>query len=272
MPRSIWNGAISFGLVNVPVALYSAVEPKDIQFHQMTKSGHRIRMKRVDEKTGREVEYGDLLKGYELSKGKYVIIERDELAAAAPKQTRTIEIEDFVDLAEIDPIYYESTYYLAPRGSGADKAYALLREAMERADRAGIGRFVLRTKQYLAAVRASDGVLLLNTMYFADEIRASTGLDVPKRVKVGTRELKIAEQLIESLTVDWKPDRYDDTYRAEVLKVIRKKSKGQAITVEEEEEPRAKVVDLVEALQASLDQRRKPRKRAAKKPTKRKAS
>jgi DNA end-binding protein Ku len=272
MPRSIWNGAISFGLVNVPVGLYSAVEPKDIQFHQMTKSGHRIRMKRVDDKTGREVEYGDLLKGYELSKGKYVMIERDDLAAAAPKQTRTIEIEDFVELADIDPIYYESTYYLAPRGSGADKAYALLREAMERTDRAGIGRFVLRTKQYLAAIRASEGVLLLNTMYFADEIRSARGLDVPTRVKVGTRELKIAEQLIQSLTTDWDPSRYDDTYRAEVLKVIRKKSKGQPIAVEKEEEPRAQVVDLVEALKASLDQRTRKPKRPAKKTAKRKAS
>jgi DNA end-binding protein Ku len=272
MPRSIWNGAISFGLVNVPVGLYSAVEPKDIQFHQMTKSGHRIRMKRVDDKTGREVEYSELLKGYELSKGKYVAIDREELAAAAPKQTRTIEIEDFVDLTEIDPIYYESTYYLAPRGSGADKSYALLREAMERSERAGIGRFVLRTKQYLAAIRAADDVLLLNTMYFADEIRDTKGLDVPKRVMVGARELKIADQLIESLTVDWDPERYDDTYRAEVMKVIRRKAKGQPIAVEAEEEPRAKVVDLVEALQASLDAKRKPRKRTAKKAAKRKAS
>jgi DNA end-binding protein Ku len=143
---------------------------------------------------------------------------------------------------------------------------------MERSERAGIGRFVLRTKQYLAAIRAADDVLLLNTMYFADEIRDTKGLDVPKRVKVGARELKIADQLIESLTVDWDPERYDDTYRAEVMKVIRRKAKGQPIAVEAEEEPRAKVVDLVEALQASLDAKRKPRKRTAKKAAKRKAS
>ncbi len=154
MPRAIWNGTISFGLVNVPIGLYSAIEEKQIRFHQMTKSGHRIRQKRVDEKTGKEVDYDALVKGYEKTRGKVVLVEPQELDAAAPEQTRTIDIEDFVELADIDPIYYNSTYYIAPRsGAGADKAYALLREAMRKSGRAAIGRFVMRTKQYLAVIR-----------------------------------------------------------------------------------------------------------------------
>lgn len=273
MPRSIWNGAISFGLVNVPVQLYSAIEQKDIHFHNMTKSGHRVRMKRVDEKTGREVDYSDLYKGYETSRGKYVLIERDDLDAAAPKQTRTIEIEDFVDLAEIDPIYYASTYYVAPgKGGGADKAYALLRDAMARSERAGIGRFVMRNKQYLAAIRTSEHALLLNTLYFADEIRDTKGLAIPTRVKAAPREVKMAEQLIAGLTVDWKPERYKDTYRDDVLKVIRRKAKGKPIEVEEPEEERAPVVDLVEALRASLDKSGKGRRAPAKRTRARRAS
>jgi DNA end-binding protein Ku len=269
MPRAIWSGTISFGLVNVPVGLYSAIEEKTIHFHELTKSGHRVRHKRVDEKTGREVDYDDLVKGYERSRGKMVVIEPEELEAAEPRQTRTIDIEDFVELADIDPIYYNHTYYLAPRnGGGADKAYALLREAMEKSGRAAVGRFVMRTRQYLAVIRPENDVLMLETLYFADEIRDTKALDVPKRVKVGTRELKIAQQLIDSLTTDWDPKRYKDTYRAAVQKIIDKKAKGQTIEVEEPEEQPAQVVDLVEALRASLEQRKRP----ARKSRKRKAS
>jgi DNA end-binding protein Ku len=260
MPRSIWNGAISFGLVNVPVQLFSATESKEVHFHNVSKSGHRIRNKRVDEKTGREVEYKSIVKGYELSKGKTVIIEPEELEVAAPKQTRAIEIEDFVDLAEIDPIYYDATYYLAPKGDAAGKSYALLREAMTRTERVGIGRFVMRTKQYLVAIRPDDDLLVLHTMYFADEIRDPSSLDVPPKLRNTAKELKIAEQLIESQTIAWDPERYGDTYREEVLKIIRKKSKGQEIVVAEPEEQPAQVLDLVEALQKSLDAK-KPKKR-----------
>jgi DNA end-binding protein Ku len=273
MPRSLWNGSISFGLVNVPISLYTAIEPKDIHFHQMTKSGHRIRQKRVDEKTGREVEYGSIVKGYEQSKGRVVVIEPEELDAAAPKQTRTIEIEEFVDLAEIDPIHYNSTYYLAPgKGAGADKGYALLRDVMEKSGRAAIGRFVMRTKQYLVAIRVDRGVLLLHTLYFADEIRDAKGLGIPSRTKAGDREVRIAKQLVDSLTVDWDPKRYTDTYRADVQKIIAKVAKGQKITVEEPDEQPSGVIDLVAALQASLD-KKKPRKAAKKAPArKRRAS
>jgi DNA end-binding protein Ku len=251
MPRSIWNGAISFGLVNVPVQLFSAAESQDVHFHQFTKSGQRVRNKRVAEKSGREVEYGDIVKGYELSKGKFVMIEPEELEAADPKQTRTIDLEDFVALEEIDPIYFEYPYYLAPQ-RGADKPYALLREALARTDRVGIGRFVMRTKQYLAAIRPSDKVLVLHTMYFADEVRDAKQLDLPARTQSSDRELRMAEQLIDSLTVGWDPKRYEDTYRAAVLDVIRRKSKGQEIVAETPEEPTADVVDLFAALQASL--------------------
>lgn len=265
MPRSLWNGSLSFGLVNVPISLYTAIEPKDIHFHQMTTNGHRIRQKRVDEKTGREVEYASIVKGYEQSKGKVVVVEPEELEAAAPKQTRTIEIEEFVDLAEIDPIHYNSTHYLAPgKGAGADKGYALLRDVMEKSDRAAIGRFVMRTKQYLVAIRVDNGVLLLHTLYFADEIRATTGLGIPKRTKAGDRELRIAKQLVDSLTVEWDPKRYKDTYRADVQKIIAKKAKGQDVVVDEPEEQPSGVIDLVAALQASLD-RKGPRKTTARK-------
>jgi DNA end-binding protein Ku len=258
MPRAIWNGTISFGLVNVPVGLYSAIEEKQIRFHQVTKSGHRIRQKRVDEKTGREVDYDALVKGYEKARGKVVLVEPEELEAAAPEQTRTIEIEDFVELDDIDPIYYNSAYYVAPRaGAGADKAYALLREAMRKTGRAAVGRFVMRTKQYLAVIRAKDDVLVLETLYFADEIRDPKELKIPKRVSVGTRELKIATQLIDSLTSEWDPARYKDTYRAAVEKVIDRKARGETITVETVKEEKGEVLDLVQALQASLDARTK---------------
>jgi DNA end-binding protein Ku len=274
MPRAIWNGTISFGLVNVPIGLYSAVEEKQIRFHQMTKSGHRIRQKRVDEKTGREVDYDALVKGYEKARGRVVLVDPEELEAAAPEQTRTIEIEDFVELDDIDPIYYNTTYYVAPRaGAGADKAYVLLREAMRKSGRAAIGRFVMRTKQYLAVIRAKDELLMLETLYFADEIRDPKQLDIPKRVNVGARELQIATQLIDSLTTEWDPKRYTDTYRAAVQKVIDRKAKGETITVEEPQEEKGEVLDLVQALQASLEARSKgAKRRPPAKRTRRKAS
>jgi DNA end-binding protein Ku len=268
MARAIWTGSISFGLVNIPVAIYSATESKDIHFHNLTPKGHRVRNKRVDDRTGREVEYRDLVKGYELSKGKYVIVEPEELAAASPEQTRTIDIEDFVELAEIDPIYFESTYYLAPPSRTPEsgrKAYALLREALTRSERVGIGTFVMRTKQYLAAIRPADSLLYLDTLYFADEIRATGDLNVPPRLRGSTRELKIAEQLIDSLTTKWDPKRYKDTYRAEVLKIVKQKQRGKAIATEAPDETRAPVVDLMEALRASLDEKKPRRARRTRK-------
>ena len=222
-PRAIWSGSISFGLVNVPVKLYSAVKQKDIHFNQLEEgTGAHIKYKRVSEKTGKEVDYEKIVKGYEISMGKYVTITTDELAAVAPRATRTVDIEDFVAIDEIDPIYFENTYYLAPHGEGAARAYALLLKGMEKTSRIAIGRFVMRTKEYLCAIRPFDGVLALNTMLFPDEVVSKKDVpDVPdRRASVGDKELKIATSLIESLATSFKPSAYKDTYREQVLKMI----------------------------------------------------
>ena len=265
MPRAIWTGSISFGLVNVPVKLYSAVEQKDISFHQFEEgSGARIRYKRVSEKSGREVPYEKIVKGYEVSKGNFVIVTPEELEEAEPESTRTIDVGDFVDLDEIDPIYYERTYYLAPEGSkGAQKAYTLLLEAMERKQKVGIGKFVMRTKQYLAAVRPLEGVLALSTMVFGDEVRDAKDikeLSAAKKGDVGDREIKMAAQIIDSLSVEWDPSRYHDTYREKVLEIIERKAEGEDIVTQAADRKEAEVVDLMAALEASLAAAKKGKK------------
>lgn len=271
-PRAIWTGSVSFGLVNVPVRLLSATQSKDVHFNQF-KAGttKRIHNKRVAEGSNAEVDFDDIVKGYELPSGKYVMVEPEELETAAPEQTRTIEIEDFVDLADIDPIYYEKSYYLAPdKGTGADRAYALLREAMGRSRKVGIGRFVLRTKQYLACIRPKDNVLVLSTLFFADEVRDTKEIGAPGKLKFKPRELEMAQHLIESLSTDWKPSRYKDTYRDELLKVIKAKGAGKDIEPVERPE-RTDVGDLMAALEASIAAKRKsPAKKA--KATKKKAA
>jgi DNA end-binding protein Ku len=259
MARAIWSGAISFGLVAVPVKLYPATEQQDIRFHQFKEgTKQRIRYKRVSEQTGREVDYEDIVKGYEVDKDKFVIVTLEELEAAAPEKTRTIEIEDFVDLADIDPIYYEKTYYLAPEDqAGAEKAYALLLKAMKDEGKVGIGRFVMRTKEYLAAIRPMDGILALQTMYFPDEIRQSSEVEnVPVRARAGDRELKMAKQLIGSLATDWDPKRYHDQYRERVLKLIRDKAKGKEVVLPEAP-TQTRVKDLMEALKTSIEATKK---------------
>ncbi len=255
MARAIWSGTVSFGLVSIPVKLYPATEAKDVQFHQLEKkSGKRIRYKRVAGDSNREVNYEDIVKGYEIKKGRYIVVTPEELESVEPTRSRTIEIEDFVDLEEIDPIYFEKTYFLAPQGdSGAEKPYALLLRSMERAGKVGIAHFVLRTKQYLAAIRPMDGVLALETMFFADEIRQTKDLDnVPVLTKASPRELQIASQLIDSQSAAWDPTKYEDTYRERVLKLVRDKARGKEIVAEPEAEP-AKVHDLMEALRASVE-------------------
>jgi DNA end-binding protein Ku len=272
-PRAIWSGSISFGLVNVPVKLYSAVKQKDVHFNQLEeKTGAHIKYKRVSEKTGKEVDYEKIVKGYEVAKGKYVTVTPEDLEAVAPEKTKTVDIEDFVELADIDPIYFEKTYVLAPDGEGAAKAYGLLLKAMEAKERVAIGRFVLRTKEYLCAIRPYDGVLALETMYFPDEIVDKA--DVPglpeRRTKVADKELKIATSLIESLTTEFKPSAYKDTYREAVLDMIDRKAKGEEIVMPAEPEEQAQVVDLLAALEASVEAAKKA-KSARKKPA-RKAS
>ena len=265
--RAIWSGTISFGLVNVPVKLHTATEEKDVHFNQFAeKSGDRIKNKRVSEKTGKEVDFKDIVKGYEVSKGKFVIVTPEELESVDPGPRKTIEIEDFVALEEIDPIYFVKTYYLAPDGEAGARAYALLREAMKKSDRVAIGRFVMRTKQYLVALRPLDKVLTLSTLYFSDEVRDWKDFDIPGALKLKPRETEIAMSLIDSLTSTWKPEKYEDTYRERVLKLVKDKAKGKEIVVEEGEKP-APVTDLLAALEASVKEARGKRKAAPKKAT-----
>jgi len=257
MARAIWSGTISFGLVNVPVKLYSAVHSKDLQFHQFDPKGNRIQYKRVSEKTGKEVDYSDIVKGYEVKKGQYVMVDPDELASYQPESTRTVDISDFVDLDQIDPVYYENTYYLAPDGKGAGKAYNLLLEAMEKQSKAAVGKVVIRTKQYLAAIRPLDGVLALSTMRFADEVVSTSEVKNGSSGKDGSvskREVDMASQIIDSLTSEWDPSRYHDTYREQVLALLKKKAEGKEIVVEEPEEEQGQVLDLMAALEASLEE------------------
>ena len=259
MARSIWSGSISFGLVNIPVKAYSAIHEHDVRFHLLAPDGSRVHNKRVSEKSGRTVEYSQLKKGYETSKGKYVVFEQDELKALAPPSTKTIDIEDFVALDDIDPIFYERTYHLAPANDAADHAYALLATVMEERGRVGIGKVVMREKQYLAAIRPYGKGLAMSTMLFADEVVDEDEIaGIPKRrARVSPRERALAEQIVDSLESEWKPARYHDDYEEELRKRIKAKQRGKLETVVEEEEPPAKVVDLMEALQASLESGRR---------------
>jgi DNA end-binding protein Ku len=258
MARSIWTGAISFGLVTVPVKLYSAVSRKSVRFHQLNgPTGVRIQQKRVDPSTGDEVSYEDIVKGFEIGPERYVIIEPGELEALDPKKTKTIEIEDFVDLSDIDPIMYDHPYYLAP-GAGGAKPYRLLLEAMRESGKVAIAKVVIRQKENLVAIRPMEGdVLGMATMIFADEVidpDRIDELDAAREVEVNDRELSIAKQLVESLSGEFEADKYRDTYREEVLALIERKAAGEEIAVqparEEAEEP---VPDLMAALKASLD-------------------
>ena len=262
MPRSIWTGAISFGLVTVPVKLYSAVNRKTVRFNQLHEStGARIQMQRVDPTTGEEVPYDEIVKGYEIAPDRYVSITNEELEALDPKKTRTIEIEEFVNLSEIDPIFYDHPYYLAP-GPGGAKPYRLLLEAMAETGKVAVARVVIRSKENLVAVRAmDDDVLGMTTMIFPDEVVDPHTLDDlpdPDEVEVTDRELAIAKQLVESLAGAFEPEKYHDTYREEVLAVIERKAAGEEIAVQPpSEDVTAPVPDLMSALKASLDAVRK---------------
>jgi DNA end-binding protein Ku len=252
----MWSGAISFGLVNVPVKLYSAVSRKTVRFHQLNaETQSRIAQKRVDPTTGEEVPFENIVKGYELTKERYVVITPDELEALDPEKSRTIDIEDFVDLNDIDPVYYDHPYYLVP-DKGAAKAYGLLLDAMHQAGKVAIARVVLRSKEQLVAIRpAPGGVLMMETMIFADEVIPPGDLDdLPEadELKVSERELKMAQQLIESLSSDFAPDKYRDEYREKVLQLIERKAAGEEIAVAPEAPQPAKVPDLMAALEASL--------------------
>jgi len=267
MARATWSGFLSFGLVSVPVGLYSATADQTIHFNQLHKgTSHRVRYKKVDEDTGEELSSEDIVNGYPLGGGEYVVVTKEEMSSAAPGKSELIEIQDFVDLNEIDPIFFRQSYYLAPKGKGADRAYALLLEAMRETNKVGIATLVLRDKEHLVAVRPSEKVLMLETMYFEDEIRnPEQELDtLPEVGHSGERELKIAKQLIDSLTDEWEPSRYQNTYRTRVEELIERKREGNAVVVGSDELPKSNVVDLMSALQESIERSKgRPRKSAA---------
>ncbi len=264
MPRAIWSGSISFGLVNIPIKLYSAVSRKQVAFHQIdARTGARVKMKRVSAADGSEVPYEQIVKGYELSPEHYVLIEPGDLEGIDPESTHTVEIEEFIDLADIDPIFFDTPYYVAPAKT-AEKPYALLVRAMEAQGKVGIARFVMRTKQYLAALRPKDGKLVLSTMIFADEVapvEEVTELASMDDVKVSDKELAMASQLIDSLSTDFEPERFRDEYRDRVLELIERKAEGQPALVPAPAAKEAGVVDLMAALEASVADARKARKR-----------
>ncbi len=256
MARAIWTGAVSFGLVNVPVGLYSATQEHEVRFHQFEKgTAARIRYRRVNEQTGEEVDYDDIVKGAEVDDGKYVQLTQEELESVEPGRSRTIDITDFVEAAEIDPIHYQKSYYLAPDDDAAAKAYSLLARAMEKADRIGIATFVMRNKEYLAAIRPRDGVLVLETMYFADEVRDPVEeIDsLPTRTRVGKKDVDMAVSLIEAMAAKWDPANYRDTYTERVEQLVEAKKNDEEIVEEAAAEPGEKITDLMEALRASLD-------------------
>ncbi len=247
---------ISFGLVNVPVKAFTAVRDHDVHFHQIDKSsGDRVRTKRIAESSGREVDADDIAMGYEVAKGKYVTFDNDELDDLRPESTRSIEVSEFVNLDDIDPIYYERTYWLAPDGDAAKKAYGLLVAAMTATSRVGVGTVVMRNKQYLTAIRPLDGALAMSTMRFADEVVPRANIDaLPARLtKADPKMLTMATQLIEGLTADWAPEHYHDTYAEELRKRILAKEDDPTEVVAEPKETNAKVLDLMAALEASVD-------------------
>jgi DNA end-binding protein Ku len=271
MLRAMWTGAVSFGMVSVPVKMYSAVNRKSVRFHQLSgKSGVRIVQKRVDPRSGEEVPYQDLVKGFEIAPDRYVVIEPGELESLQPKRTKTIEIEDFVELSEIDPVFYDHPYYLVP-GPGGAKPYRLLVEAMRETGKVAIARVVIRAKEQLVALRPIGDVLGMATMLFADEVLAPERLDEVSEVsevKTTKRELDVAKQLVDSLAGDFAPQKYSDSYRQEVLALIERKAQGEEIAVQPEAEEVAEPApDLMSALKASLDAVR-AREEAAGAPTK----
>jgi DNA end-binding protein Ku len=255
MARSIWSGLISFGLVNIPVKAYTGVRDHNIHFHQLEqRSGSRIRNRKVAEKSGKEVDADDIVMGYEIRKGRYVTFDKDELDDLRPQSTKAVEVTDFVALEEIDPIYYERTYWLAPDGDAAKQAYQLLLTAMEQRERVAIGTVVMRNTQYLTAIRPLDGVLAMSTMRFADEVVPRSEIDeLPtRRSKPDAKALDMALHLVDTLATDWDPEKYRDTYTDQLRKLIKAKDAGKQVTAEAPPEQEAKVLDLMAALERSV--------------------
>jgi len=254
MPRSIWNGTITFGQVNVPIKLYSATESKTVHFHELhAKDKARIEHRRFCSKENKEVPYDEVVKGYEVSGGKYVVLEKEEVAAADPSGGKLVQLEHFVHASEIDPVFYDRTYYVGAQEGGED-GYRLLLEALKKSERVGIGRFVFHNKEQLVALRALDGLLGLHTMRFADEVVPARDLDISKPQKQpAKREVEMAGRLVETLETAFDPKKYEDTYRARVQKLIKQKAAGKEPDLPEEPEDTGPPDDLMAALEASLN-------------------
>ena len=254
MPRPVWTGTISFGLVAIPIKLYHAVSKKSVAFNQLDqRTMSRIKLKKVSADTGEDVPDEEIVKGYEISKGRYVVVDPDELEPFIPSATKSIELEEFVDLDEIDPKYFDSPYIVAPNMT--PKPYVLLAKAMEEAGKVAIGRFVMRNKQYVAAIRAVDGTLMMSTMVFADEVvdvRSIEELQVLDTVEVTAKEVKMAESLVDSLAAAFEPDKYRDNYREQVLDLIERKAAGEQFELPSVAAAAPQVVDLMAALEASV--------------------
>ncbi|PYK10191.1 MAG: Ku protein [Verrucomicrobia bacterium] len=267
MARAIWKGSISFGLVNIPIALYPATRREELRFRLLRKSDlSPVNYKRVAEKDGKEVPWDQIVKGYEYEKGKYVVLKEEDFERVDLEATQTVDIQDFVDQEEIDPMFFYKPYY-------CDKAYALLRDALKDSNKVGIAKVVIKTRQYLAGVKPEDGTLVLELMHFADELADPEKLHVPKKTEVGKREMNMAKSLIDSMSSKWDPEKYKDDYREALMEVI--EEKVEAGGKEIEEKPRkapkpTKVIDLVSVLQNSLEQSGSKKKATAKSRTKRK--
>jgi DNA end-binding protein Ku len=254
MARSIWSGALSFGLVNIPVKLYTAVREERVAFHLLHDQDKvRLKQQMICPSDGKEVHREHMVKGYEISPDKYVILREDEIEAAAPKSSRVIELQDFVDLEAIDPVYFDRPYYLVPQ-QHAEKAYQLLVQAMEKSGKVGIAKFTMRSKEYLAALRPTEGVICLETMHFENEVTVAKDVeDAPRELKVDARELTMAEKLIEGLSTEFKPSQYHDEYRERIMELIKKKAHGETIVSRPQvKEKETKASDLMAALEASL--------------------
>lgn len=257
MARAIWKGSISFGLVNIPIALYPATRGEELKFRLLRKTDlSPVNYKRVAEKDGKEVPWDQIVKGYEYEKGKYVVLQDEDFQRVDIEATQTVDIQDFVELDEIDPIFFYKPYYLEPQ-KGGDKAYALLRDALKDIKKVGVAKVVIKTREYLAGVKPEDGALVLELMHFADELADTSKLHIPKKVEVGKREMTMAKSLIDSMSSKWNPEKYKDDYREALMEVI--EEKVEAGGKEIEEKPRkapkpTKVIDLVSLLQKSLQE------------------
>jgi DNA end-binding protein Ku len=254
--RAIWKGSISFGLVNIPIVLYPATRKEELRFHLLRRTDlSPVNYKRVAEKDGKEVPWDDIVKGYEYEKGKYVVLKDEDFQRVDLEATQTVDIQDFVHQEEIDPMFFYKPYYLEPQ-KGGDKAYVLLRDALEESKKVGIAKVVIKTRQYLAGVKAEDSVLVLELMHFAEELADSDKLRVPKKIEPGKREINMAKALIDSMSSKWNPEKYHDDYREALMEVIEEKvgAGGKEIEEKPKKAPKpTKVIDLVSVLQQSLE-------------------